>query len=831
VDECDGCASGTYSSGGSAYCNTVAAGYETNSDRTAAFKCSANHFSTGATDSCTPCEGGHSDIGSSSCVSTPPGHFWNGTADVPCPASTFSENGASDVNGCISCDGPGEFSYAGASYCKTALAGTKPNSLRTATELCPANYFSVGAADNCAPCPANGHSQEGSPSCDFCGLGEEFDADLNACKECAPGFASLGGTCIVCEGLREYTSSQGEPVCLLSPPGQMPNHNNTGTIDCPKNTDLVGCDCPINRFLSEDGLSCDEIPAKGVKRDVTGMTLATLHILPGFWRIDASSSDVRACPIADACTGGNSTTNCREGHSGPYCNLCDDGFAPDAFQLCQECNSNGKDVALTITTIVFFVAVLVGLNHVLNKKVFKKNPRIKKSVKTGLKILFVSFQILAALPSIVPAIQLPENYKEAVSKTQFLNLDLFQLVGVGCFSSDFNLNYSLLCTTLFPLAVCAAFIATKRRGAAIAVTFLVLPTVTTQLFKIFPCDVLTEGDDSEDAQVYLHADYSLSCDTASHDGFVAYGVIMIFVWPIGVLAMYSCLLFKNRAKINQPIEDRKNDEKVMNLAFLFDPYKPEYWWFEVFETTRRLAMTGVLGAISPGSDLQLGAGILMEVFATMVYCWCRPFVEFKDNVLGVLTNFMVLLVMLTALLLKRNEGRDAEEGIGAFLIFMNVLCVAAFVVLGVAQAYSYKHEFDNDKKGTNGLALGVLKKREKDEDEDEDGDEEGRGSSLLAAGRGLLARISSGAMDLGGRIFNTQAYREKLEAGVPGFAGARHNSAAPPPPAGQPGPNNSIFDIMSQKLQASEGDFEVAENPMLQNKDVKQVVNVAAGNV
>jgi hypothetical protein len=486
----------------------------------------------------------------------------------------------------------------------------------------------------------------------------------------------------------------------------MPNRDNTGLVACPKNTDLVGCGCPINRFLSEDGLSCDEIPTKGVERDVTGMTLATLRILPGFWRIDANSSDVRPCPIAEACTGGNATTNCREGHAGPYCNLCDDGFAPDAFQLCQECNTTANDVALAVTALVLLAAILVGLSYALNKKVFKKNPRIKKSIKTGVKILFVSFQILAALPSVVPAIELPENYKEALSNAQFLNLDLLQMAGVGCFSSGFNLNYSLLCVTLFPLAICAALVATKRRGAAIAVTFLVLPTVTTHIFKIFPCDVLTNEE------VYLHADYSLSCGTASHSRFVAYGVLMIFVWPVGVLAMYSYLLIKNRAKINQPTEDRERDEELMRLAFLFDPYKPEYWWFEVFETTRRLAMTGVLGAINPGSDLQLGAGILMEVFGTMVYVGCRPFVEFKDNVLGVLTNFLVLLVLLTSLLLKHNNGgMSAEEGIGGFLIFMNVLCLVVFVALGVAQAFSYKHDFDNNGTSSKGLALGVLRRQ------------------------------------------------------------------------------------------------------------------------
>jgi hypothetical protein len=294
---------------------------------------------------------------------------------------------------------------------------------------------------------------------------------------------------------------------------------------------------------------------------------------------------------------------------------------------------------------------------------------------------------------------------------------------------------------------------------------------------------------------------------------VAYGVLMIFVWPIGVLALYSYLLVKNRARINRPVEDRENDEKLMRLAFLFDPYKPEYWWFEVFETARRLAMTGVLGAISPGSDLQLGAGILMEVSATMVYVGCRPFVEFKDNVLGVMTNFLVLLVLLTALLLKHNEGEDAEEGIGVFLIFMNVLCFVVFVLFGVAQAYSYKHDFDNDTKSTKGLALGILK-RQTTEGDIEEG--RGRGNSLFAAGKLWLERISSGGMDLGGGTFSSEARRKKREAGVPGFAGPIDDSKLPEAPPGEPRPNNSIFDIMKQQTNP-EGGIEMSENPMFQN--------------
>jgi hypothetical protein len=151
----------------------------------------------------------------------------------------------------------------------------------------------------------------------------------------------------------------------------------------------------------------------------------------------------------------------------------------------------------------------------------------------------------------------------------------------------------------------------------------------------------------------------------------------------------------------------------------------------------------------------------MEIFATMVYVGCRPFVEFKDNVLGVMTNLLVLLVMLTALLRKRNEGGGgAEEGIGRFLIFMNVLCLVVFVAFGDAQAHSYKHDFDNDTKTTKGLALGVLKRQATGDDDRQ----------------------------------------------------------PPPQPRGEPGVDNDTFDTLRQQIGIEDG-IEMTENPMIKKED------------
>ena len=373
---------------------------------------------------------------------------------------------------------------------------------------------------------------------------------------------------------------------------------------------------PNQLVLSVTKTECVKIVIEGIDGDKPGMNIESLRVMPGYWRTNLLSDDVRKCPVEIACIGWNSTKSngyCRIGHSGPLCNLCDEGFAPDAFGLCMECSKKLADVAVSATVFIIGAISVVIAYIWLNKKVFKKRPMLKKSVKTGAKILFVAFQILAALPSIIPTIELPENYKESLKKIQVFNLDTFQILGVGCISGGFDLYWRLLVTTLLPIVVCTALWAKRNADAAIAVTFLVVPTVTTTIFKIFPCDKFDDGGS------YLHNDYSLSCHSSSRGAWVAYGVIMLLVYPVGVLVLYSYLLINNRSKINRPVEEREKDEKLMQIMFLFDVYKPSCWWFELFETARRLLVTGVLSAIDPGSNVQLASGIVMTVGGILVY--------------------------------------------------------------------------------------------------------------------------------------------------------------------------------------------------------------------
>ena len=71
----------------------------------------------------------------------------------------------------------------------------------------------------------------------------------------------------------------------------------------------------------------------------------------------------------------------------------------------------------------------------------------------------------------------------------------------------------------------------------LSLTFLVYPSVSLALFRYFKCV------DTGESRVLL-ADMTIMCNSGKYRGFLAYILVMILVYPIGIPAMYFGLLFK-----------------------------------------------------------------------------------------------------------------------------------------------------------------------------------------------------------------------------------------------------------------------------------------------
>ena len=104
--------------------------------------------------------------------------------------------------------------------------------------------------------------------------------------------------------------------------------------------------------------------------------------------------------------------------------------------------------------------------------------------------------------------------------------------------------------------------------------------------------------------LFLQADLSINCKSTRFLNAHTLGVVMIFVYPLGIPISYAFLLFRFRRLIN-PLgcgdelgamrERRQNTRPELRaIDFLYSCYRPGAWWFEVFDSVRRIAMTGLV---------------------------------------------------------------------------------------------------------------------------------------------------------------------------------------------------------------------------------------------
>lgn len=351
----------------------------------------------------------------------------------------------------------------------------------------------------------------------------------------------------------------------------------------------ASCVCPERSY--DDGQGKCVPVEEGMRSDLPGMKLESAELEPGYWRTGPSSRDVRECITPEACIGGNGTDVCRDGHKGPYCNLCLEGFTKDPFQICRKCEATAIDALLTCLAILGVIIFLGGARYILKKKFggSEKGSMVWKKLKNGFKVMFASGQITASLPRVIPAVSLPSSYHGVVRACQFLNLDVFTFVPFGCWAGGFNFYYQNLAMTLPVCTVCLSLWSlgmiwrSQRQSfhtVAIAITYLVLPTITTTIFGLLSCDNFDDGENR------LRRDYLISCDDKDRTFWVVYAYLMIAIFPVGVTGLYFFLLYRKRDCLKKKVEERAEDGGIQGIVFLWDPYKPSFWYFEVIETAR-----------------------------------------------------------------------------------------------------------------------------------------------------------------------------------------------------------------------------------------------------
>ena len=314
----------------------------------------------------------------------------------------------------------------------------------------------------------------------------------------------------------------------------------------------------------------------------------------------------------------------------------------------------------------------------------------------------------------VVSVQYPLVYESFLAALSVVNLNLGDMMSLTCVLET-NFYIQLILATTGPMVLLSALaitclVAVRRNGhsiramrlaknehlsVALFIIFIVYSSVSYTIFQTFVCDTL----DSE--VTCLRADYSIMCSTGTHEGYMTYAGLMVFVYPVGIPTAFAWLLFTNRHEIKNVDTTNRAGVQVepMRLealeAFkdLLAPYKRNRHYYEVIECVRRIALTGFAVFIYPGSTGQVAIEALFAVLFSTMTEMLSPFADSLDAWLYRFGTWIIFLSMYLALLLKVNAADEESQSQNIFaglLIAAHVgmICmVIAHAVLSVWKGF------------------------------------------------------------------------------------------------------------------------------------------------
>jgi hypothetical protein len=129
---------------------------------------------------------------------------------------------------------------------------------------------------------------------------------------------------------------------------------------------------------------------------------------------------------------------------------------------------------------------------------------------------------------------------------------------------------------------------------------------------------------------------------------------------------------------------QQREEALRKVGFLFSAYKPAFYYWEVVELGRKLALTSILALIAPGTGGQVVAGLLLSLFMLLLNSRCKPYASELVNTVDMLAQLNLTLFLLVALLLKvdldQRGSASFYKGIVGFLTIVPI-CLPVLLTL------------------------------------------------------------------------------------------------------------------------------------------------------
>lgn len=376
------------------------------------------------------------------------------------------------------------------------------------------------------------------------------------------------------------------------------------------------------------------------------------------------------------------------------------------------------------------------------KKMDSFNQRIGPVMAKG-KIIISTFQILStSLASF--SIQMPPSYTKFMSSFNFISLDIVNVMPLGCVKRLSFIASLLIKTVLPPAFIGLLFVifiiefSIRRRkiirkkpdevqlkaslillmsslkfryiSLALLFSYINLPGLTVSIFQTFVCiDIDPTNAIYPNGSYYLVADYSINCNSSEMTFARVYAAVMIILYPVGIPCLYFRLLYKKRDELKhrddilykgrrKDVKKNKikafveanalnvNDDNSLKRStqmfkFLYDSYKPQYWYFEIIETTRRLMLTAVLSVIASGSSTQVVCGLMLSLMYMKIYAYYQPYSLEESSILAELAQYQIYFSFFGSLIIQNNllpSGLNTAVAVMMILLNLSTTLLASY---------------------------------------------------------------------------------------------------------------------------------------------------------
>jgi hypothetical protein len=390
---------------------------------------------------------------------------------------------------------------------------------------------------------------------------------------------------------------------------------------------------------------------------------------------------------------------CTDNHTGPFCYDCVPGTTKRGeHKLCTSCTpeivttDRGRVTGILFLSVILSGLVLFGVFYYTHKnyQILQGRSKLNKlessiiyivrtmDISIPIQIVISYLQVISGMSVTFKDI-LPAFFIQLRQVFSILALDFVNILDFGCALDAQNHFASLLLSTCLPILACTILFSTNAflqwklakndnllrqefKNATftvfLVIMFLVYPSCSNRILATFSCRPLDDGTS------IISIDPSISCQSEVYAGYMKYTIFMTVVYPAGIPILYSILLFRERRKLNPFRNDqnmariadimRANNRDIRYLRFLWLPYKPRYFWFEIFELLRKLAQTSIVVFVAPGSSPQIVFQMLTTMISVVVLNTAAPYVDSANTLLALIAQWSLFAIVLITLLIKFN---------------------------------------------------------------------------------------------------------------------------------------------------------------------------------